>query len=87
MPNDADRERLDNLQFQLGPEAGNLALALEQLTDAMAMVNLHAVYCRIEKGPHAGQPPMDVRELLATLEKAKTLVQDTIQRLRQSFKS
>ena len=66
----------------LGADAGKLALVLEQLTDAMAMVNLHAVYCRVEKGPRAGQPPLDVAELLKTVENAKELVQETLLRLR-----
>jgi hypothetical protein len=82
MLTDAEREKLDNLRFMLGPDAGNLAMALEQLTDAMAMVNLHAVYCRVDKGPRAGQPPLDVAEVLQTVEKAKELVQETLQRLR-----
>jgi hypothetical protein len=82
MLTDAERAKLDDLRFMLGAEAGNLALAQEQLTDAMAMVNLHAVYCRVEKGPRAGNPPLDVVELLRTLEKSKRLVQETMQHLR-----
>lgn len=82
MPDDADK--LDDLRHMLGPDAGNLAMALEQLTDAMALVNLHAVYCRVEKGPRAGRPSMDVADILATLTKAKALVQETLQRLRIS---
>ena len=68
----------------LGPEAGNLAMALELLTNVMAMVNLHTVYCRVEKGPRAGQPPLDVTELLKTIESAKKLVQETMQGLRNA---
>jgi hypothetical protein len=79
---DADGKKLDDLRFMLGPDAGNLAMVLENLTDAMAMVNLHAVYCRVEKGPRAGQPPLDVVEVLKTLQSAKNLVQETIERLR-----
>jgi len=81
MLSESERDRLDDLQFMLGTEAGNLALALEQLTDVMALVNLHVVYCRVDKGPRAGQPPLDVAELLQTLEKAKRLVQETMQQL------
>jgi hypothetical protein len=83
MLSESERDRLDDLQFMLGTEAGNLALALEQLTDVMTLVNLHAVYCRVDKGPRAGQPPLDVAELLQTLEKAKRLVQETMQQLRE----
>src|SRR5438105_1327100 len=82
MLTDAEREKLNDLQLMLGPDAGSLALVLEQLTDAMAMVNLHAVYCRVEKGPRAGRPPLDVTEVLQTMEKAKELVQEALQRLR-----
>ena len=83
MLSESERDRLNDLQFMLGTEAGNLALALEQLTDVMALVNLHVVYCRVDKGPRAGQPPLDVAELLQTLEKAKRLVQETMQQLRE----
>jgi hypothetical protein len=77
-----EARRLDDYRFQMGPEAGNLALALDQLTDVMALVGQHVVYCRVEKGPRAGQPPLDVAELLDTLQKAKTLVQETMLTLR-----
>ena len=82
MLTDAQREKLDDLQFMLGSEAGTLTMVLENLTDAMAMVNLHAVYCRMEKGPHAGQPPLDVAQLVKMLDQAKELVKDVLQRLR-----
>jgi hypothetical protein len=81
MMEDAD-QHLADLRQMLGPDAGNLAMVLEQLTDAMAMMNLHAIYCRVERGPRAGQPPLDVTELLKTMENAKRLVQETMQRLR-----
>ena len=83
MLTDAQREKLDDLRTMLGPEAGSLALVLEKLTDAMAMVNLHAVYCRVEKGARAGQPPLDVADVLKMLEDAKVLVNETLQCLRK----
>jgi hypothetical protein len=83
MLTDAEREKLDDLRHMLGPEAGNLALVLEKLTDAMAMVNLHAVYCRVEKGPRAGRPSLDVADVLRVLEDAKNLLQEALQSLRK----
>jgi hypothetical protein len=80
---DADRERLDDYQFQMGDDAGRLALAMDRLTDAMAQLGVHATYCRVEKGPRAGQPPLDLAELLDTLQSAKDLVRDTLTRLRE----
>jgi hypothetical protein len=82
MLSDAERAKLEDLQFMLGPDAGRLALVLDQLTDAMATVNLHAVYCRVEKGPRTGQPPLDVAQLLQLLQTAKGLIQATMQHLR-----
>jgi hypothetical protein len=76
-----ERTKLDDLRFMLGHDAGALALVLDQLTDAMAIAGQHTVYCRVEKGPRAGQPPLDVADLLATLAKAKELVQETMLRL------
>ena len=81
---DSDTARLDDYRFQYGHDAGNLALALDQLTDAMAVVGQHTVYCRVEKGPRAGEPPLDVAELLALLRTSKELVQESLLRLKNA---
>jgi hypothetical protein len=78
-----ERDRLEDYQHMMGPGAGNLALALDTLTDAMALLGQHKVYCRVEKGPRAGEPPLDLAELLGTLQKAKVLVQETLLGLRE----
>jgi len=78
----AEREKLEDYQTMMGVEAGSLALALDQLTDVMAALGQHKVYCRVEKGPRAGEPPLDLVELLQTLQNAKSLVQQTLLRLR-----
>ncbi|MFL5342726.1 MAG: hypothetical protein ACJ8F7_21550 [Gemmataceae bacterium] len=77
-----ERAKLDDYRFMMGEPAGNLALALEQLSDVMALVGQHTIYCRVEKGPRAGEPPLDVTELLAALQNAKALVQETMLKLR-----
>jgi hypothetical protein len=78
----AERNVLENYQTMLGHDAGSLALALDQLTDVMAAVGQHKVYCRVEKGPRAGEPALDIVALLQTLQNAKDLVQTTLLRLR-----
>jgi hypothetical protein len=75
-------EKLHDYQLMMGENAGNLAMALDQLTDVMAMVGQHKVHCRVEKGPRAGEPPLDIVELLDTLQKAKGLVQQTLLHLK-----
>ncbi len=77
-----ERSKLSDYRLMMGEPAGNLALALEQLTDVMALVGQHTVYCRVEKGPRQGEPPLDVAELLATLQNAKSLIQETMLKLR-----
>ncbi len=79
---DDDVDRLGDYRFQMGHDAGNLALALDRLTDAMHLVGQHTVYCRVEKGPRAGKPPLDVAELMRLLQGAKELVQESLLRLR-----
>jgi hypothetical protein len=82
----AELQQLDNYQTMMGKEAGSLALALDSLSDVMALLGLHKVYCRVEKGPHAGEPPLDLQELLEILQKAKALVQEVMLRLREDKK-
>lgn len=78
----ADQVRLDDYQFMMGLEAGRLALALDQLTDVMTQLAAHKVYCRVEKGPRAGEPPLDLVEVNETLQNAKSLVQQVLLKLR-----
>ena len=79
----AEREQLDDYRHMMGPTAGTLALALDRLTDVMALLGQHKVYCRVEKGPRAGEPPLDLVEVLDTLQTAKGLVQETLLTLRE----
>jgi hypothetical protein len=79
----AEREQLEDYRQMMGSAAGSLALALDRLTDVMAMLGQHKVYCRVEKGPRAGEPPLDLQEVLSTLATAKSLVQQTLLALRE----
>ncbi len=78
-----ERERLEDYRQMMGPQAGTLAMALDSLTDVMALLGQHKVYCRVEKGPRAGQPPLDLVEVLDALSQAKTLVQEALLELRR----
>jgi hypothetical protein len=78
------QDKLADYQQMMGPEAGGLALALDNLTDVMALIGQHKVYCRVEKGLRAGEPPLDLQAILDTLQTAKTLIQQTMLQLRKS---
>jgi hypothetical protein len=79
-----EREKLADYQQMMGPEAGGLALALDNLTDVMALIGQHTVYCRVEKGPRAGEPPLDLQAILDTLQTSKMLIQQTMSQLKKS---
>ena len=79
----AERDRLEDLRQMMGAEAGNLAFALDRLTDVMALVGQHKVYCRIEKGLRAGEPALDLVAIFDGLNTAKALLQESMQHLRQ----
>ncbi len=80
-PTDADR--LEDYRFQMGHDAGNLALVLDQLTDAMVALNQHMVYYRLGPGDRKTPPP-DLAPLLGLLADAKGLVQESLLRLKEA---
>lgn len=78
---DEDTLRLDDYRFQMGHDAGNLAMALDQLTDAITALNQHTVYYRLEQGQRRTAPP-DLAPLIAVLVDTKKLVQESLVRLK-----
>jgi hypothetical protein len=66
----------------MGHDAGNLAMALDQLTDAMNTGALHAGHCGVGRGPREGEPPLDVVEFLDLLQSTKKLVRESLLRLK-----
>ncbi|MBA4062158.1 MAG: hypothetical protein C0501_00305 [Isosphaera sp.] len=78
---DADAARLDDYRFQMGHDAGNLALVLDHLTDTITALNQHLVYYRLGPGERT-TPPADLPPLLAVLADAKELVRESLQRLK-----
>jgi hypothetical protein len=75
------KDRLDDYRFQMGHDAGNLALVLDQLTDAITALNQHMVYYRLGPGERMTPPP-DLAPLLGLLTDAKGLVQESLLRLK-----
>ena len=75
--------RLHDYRQQHGDRAGDLAAALDDLTDAMALVSQHRVYCRLEKGPRKGQGTLDVEECLRLIESVKGRLKVCFRELRE----
>lgn len=79
-PFDKHRDALEAHETMMGPARGRLAVALDLVTDALALVGQHGVYCRSERIP--GQPRMDIALVLEQLADAKELIQSTLEELR-----
>lgn len=77
---DKHRDALERHETMMGSARGRLAVALDLLTDSLALVGQHGVYCRSERFP--GKPKMDVALIVEQLEDAKQLVQSTMLELR-----
>lgn len=76
------REARERYEFQMGPARGALATALDILTDALALVGQHGVYCRSTRQPQ--YPSMDVRLVLQQIEDSKELIIDVMERLKNA---
>ena len=71
------RDTLEHHETMMGSARGRLAVALDLLTDSLALVGQHGVYCRSERFP--GKPKMDIALVLEQLDDAKQLVQSAME--------
>ena len=76
---DKHADALELHETMMGPARGRLAVALDLLTDSMALVGQHGVYCRSER--FIGQPKMDIALVMEQLTDAKQLVQSAMEQL------
>ena len=77
---DKHHDALEIHETMMGPARGRIAVALDLVTDSMALVGQHGVYCRSERVP--GQPKMDIALVLEQLDDAKQLLQSAMEQLR-----
>ena len=75
------REAKERYDFQMGPVRGGLATALDMLTDALALVGQHGVYCRSTRQPQ--YPAMDVRVVMEQIEDSKGLIIAAMEELKK----
>ncbi len=75
------RDTLDVHETMMGTSRGRLAVALDLLTDSLALVGQHGVYCRSERFP--GQPKMDVALVIEYLNDAKELLQSAMEEIKR----
>lgn len=75
---DRHRDQLEIHETMMGASRGRLAVALDLLTDALAMVGQHGVYCQSTR--HPGRPTLDIAVVLEQIGDAKELLQTVIER-------
>ena len=74
---DKHREQLEVHETMMGASRGRLAVALDLLTDALAMVGQHGVYCQSARMP--GRPTLDIALVIEQIGDAKELLQTVIE--------
>ncbi len=82
---DKHHRELEVHETMMGSPRGRLAVALDLLTDALAMVGQHGVYCQNARQP--GKPPLDIGLVLEQIGDAKELVQSVIELDRAPMRS
>jgi hypothetical protein len=71
------RDSLEVHETMMGSTRGRVAVALDLLTDAIAMVGQHGVYCQSTRMP--GKPALDIALVLEQIGDAKELLQSAIE--------
>ncbi len=79
------RDALEVHETMMGEARGRLAVALDLLTDAMAMVGQHGVYCQSARMP--GKPALDIGLVIEQIGDAKELLQSVIEQPRPAVRS
>lgn len=78
---DEKQEELERYETMMGVPCGRLAVTMDTITDAMALVGQHGVYCQSQRWP--GKPVMDIQMIMKSLTDAKELIQSVMEELRK----
>ena len=74
---DKHQRELEVHETMMGIARGRLAVAMDLLTDALAMVGQHGVYCQSSRIP--GRPTLDIALIVEQIGDAKELLQSVIE--------
>jgi hypothetical protein len=74
---DRHGDDIERHETMFGQARGRLAVALDLMTDALAMVGQHGVYCQSAR--RLGRPATDLAIVLEQLGDAKELVQSVME--------
>ncbi len=74
------RDELEKFEFMMGPARGRLAVSMDIVTDAMALIGQHGVYCQSQRCP--GKPILDIQLVMKSLTEAKELISSAMEELK-----
>ena len=72
------QRELEVHETMMGTSRGRLAVALDLLTDALAMVGQHGVYCQSTRTP--GRPTLDIALVVEQIGDAAAMPSSTVRR-------
>jgi hypothetical protein len=75
------KEELEKYEFMMGTERGRLAVSLDVLTDALALIGQHGVYCVSNHNP--SMPALDLQAVMGGINDAKELIGSAMEELRK----
>jgi hypothetical protein len=75
------RDELEKFEFMMGPARGRLAVSMDIVTDAMALIGQHGVYCQSQRYP--GKPVLDIQLVMKSLTEAKELISSAMEELKR----
>jgi hypothetical protein len=76
------QEELEHYETMMGLPRGRLAVTMDVITDAMALVGQHGVYCQSQRWP--GKPVLDIQIIMKNLGDAKELIQSVMEELKKA---
>jgi hypothetical protein len=76
------QEELEHYETMMGVPRGRLAVTMDMITDAMALVGQHGIYCQSQRWP--GRPVMDIQMVMKNLTDAKELIQSVMEKLKKT---
>jgi hypothetical protein len=76
---DEKQKELEHYETMMGVPRGRLAVTMDMITDAMALVGQHGVYCQSQRWP--GKPVLDIQMVMKGLTGAKELIQSVMAEL------
>jgi hypothetical protein len=76
---DEKQDELEHYETMMGVPRGRLAVTMDMITDAMALVGQHGVYCQSTRFP--GKPVLDIQIVMKSLTDAKELIQSVMAEL------